>query len=203
MSRGRPLVLLVALTLALGSLGGTAVAATAAPDAGTHTSIAAKKKDVPTREQWLADVKTAMAGSKAYVRARVAEAAPGERLAINFDIDNTVIATYYDGGGPIPYMTGFAKLLQRRGVAMVFNTGRLAEQRGSTLRQLKRAGFPVAALCLRGKGRTLVYGKQKCRDGFIAQGYTLIANVGNNDTDFAGDGYEMAYVLPNYDGELG
>ena len=25
-----------------------------------------------------------------------------EKLAVNFDIDNTVIATYYDGGGPIP-----------------------------------------------------------------------------------------------------
>ena len=66
-----------------------------------------------------------------------------------------------------------------------------------------RNGFPVADLCLRNKGETLPDGKQRCRDGFIADGYTLIANVGNNDTDFEGDGYERAFVLPNYGGVLG
>lgn len=201
MLRGRSLALLVTLVVALGSAGSTAGPASASSDAGA--TAAAEKRDVPSREQWLAEVKAAMDGAKDYVRARVASAAPGERLAINFDIDNTVIATYYDGGGAIPYMLGFSKLLQRKGIAMVFNTGRLAEQRTSTMRQLTRAGFPVAGLCLRGKGKTLVYGKQKCRDNFIARGYTLIANVGNNDTDLAGDGYEKGYLLPNYGGELG
>jgi hypothetical protein len=81
---------------------------------------------------------------------------------------------------------------------MVFNTGRLTDQRTRTIRQLTRAGFPVAGVCLRTKGELLAVGKQRCRDGFIAEGYTLIANVGNNDTDFEGDGYERAYRLPNY-----
>ena len=85
-------------------------------------------------------------------------------------------------------------------MAVVFNTGRVASLRTSTLAQLVRNGFPVDGLCLRGKGKTLPYGKQRCRDSFIAEGYTLIANVGNNDTDFVGDGYEKAYVLPNYGG---
>jgi predicted secreted acid phosphatase len=132
------------------------------------------------------------------VKARVAAASPGETLAINFDIDNTVIATYYDGGGPIPLMTRFSRLLARQGVAMVFNTGRSANQRDRTIKQLTRAGFPVAGLCLRNQGETLPAGKQRCRDSFIAEGYTLIANIGNNDTDFVGDGYERAYRLPNY-----
>jgi hypothetical protein len=56
----------------------------------------------------------------------------------------------------------------------------------------------VAEVCLRRKGERLAAGKQRCRDGFAAEGYTLIANVGNNDTDFEGDGYERAYRLPNY-----
>ena len=38
---------------------------------------------------------------------------------------------------------------------------------------------------------------------FKKEGYTLIANVGNNDTDFVGDGYERAYRLPNYGNRLG
>ena len=191
----RLLGLLTALALIL-SLGLSVAAGPAAAEAP-------RKRDVPSREQWLADVKTAMNGARGYVRERAAAAEPGEQLAVNFDIDNTVLATYYDGGGAIPQMTRFVKLLEREGVAVLFNTGRVASQAGSTRRQLLRNGFPVDGLCLRGKGRTLVYGKQRCRDRFAAQGYTLIANVGNNDTDFVGDGYEQAYRLPNYDGVLG
>jgi len=191
-------VLTVAL-LALGpsSIAVEASAATPPEVGGTHA------RKVPTRAQWLADVKEAMQGSRADVKARVAAATAGEKLAINFDIDNTVIATYYDGGGPIPLMKRFSRLLDRLDVAMVFNTGRSADQRDRTIRQLTRAGFPVAGVCLRNKGETLAVGKQRCRDGFIAEGYTLIANVGNNPTDFEGDGYERAYVLPNYNGVLG
>jgi HAD superfamily, subfamily IIIB (Acid phosphatase) len=161
------------------------------------------RRDVPTRDQWLADVKAAMTGSHGDVRERLASRKPGERLAVNFDIDNTVIATYYEGGGAIPKMLKFTRFLQRQGVAVLFNTGRLADQRKRTVRQLERNGFPVDGLCLRGQGRPLAFGKQRCRDVYIKRGYTLIANVGNNDTDFEGGGYERAYVLPNYDGLLG
>ena len=87
-------------------------------------------------------------------------------------------------------------------MALVFNSGRLANQQRAPSTQLTRAGFPVAGVCLRNKGETLPVGKQRCRDGFVDDGYTLIANVGNNDTDFIGDGYERAYRLPNY-GVLG
>jgi predicted secreted acid phosphatase len=147
-------------------------------------------------------VKAAMQESRPYVRERVAAKSADEKLAVNFDIDNTVIATYYDGGGAIPRMLRFAKLLDRLGVAVVFNTGRLANQKERTVAQLTRAGFPVDEVCLRAKGATLPVGKQACRDHFIEEGYTLIANVGNNDTDFVGDGYERAFKLPNY-GVLG
>jgi len=196
---GRPLALLVTMVVALGPSSAAMEASAARPVSaeGSHA------RTVPTRTQWLADVKTAMAGSRPYVRERVASADADERLAINFDIDNTVLASYYDGGGPIPLMTRFSRLLARKGVAMVFNTGRATDQRARTIKQLTAAGFPIAALCLRNKGETLPAGKQRCRDSFIDAGYTLIANVGNNDTDFIGDGYERAYRLPNYDGELG
>jgi hypothetical protein len=160
------------------------------------------ERRAPTRTQWLADVKAAMKGSRPYVRGRVAAKGADERLAVNFDIDNTVIATYYDGGGAIPLMLRFARLLDKLDVAVVFNTGRLANQRKRTVTQLTRAGFPVAEVCLRAKGATLPAGKQACRDHFAEEGYTLIANVGNNDTDFVGDGYEQAYQLPSY-GVLG
>jgi hypothetical protein len=187
------------LVLALAPTAAPAEASVAVPD---HAKAAAAKKKVPTRAQWLADVKAAMKGSRGYVRERVAAKTADEKLAVNFDIDNTVIATYYDGGGAIPQMLRFAKLLDRLDVDLVFNTGRLANQEQRTIKQLTRAGYSVAQVCLRNKGETLPVGKQRCRDSFIDDGYTLIANVGNNDTDFIGDGYERAFRLPNY-GVLG
>ncbi len=193
----RLLGLLLALSVAVGPASVAVEASASAPDAQVVA-----KRTVPTRDEWLADVKAAMKGSRPYVRERVAAKDADERLAVNFDIDNTVIATYYDGGGAIPRMLRFARLLDRLGVALVFNSGRSADQQQRTVSQLTRAGFPVAGVCLRNKGEALPVGKQRCRDTFIDDGYTLIANVGNNDTDFVGDGYERAYRLPNY-GVLG
>jgi predicted secreted acid phosphatase len=195
----RPLGLLLALVLAFGPAAIAVQASASAPALDGHH---AAKKKVPTRAQWLADVKAAMQESRPYARERVALKTVDEKLAVNFDIDNTVIATYYDGGGAIPKMLKFARLLDKLGVALVFNSGRLDNQQERTVKQLTRAGFPVAEVCLRNKGETLPVGKQRCRDGFIDEGYTLIANVGNNDTDFVGDGYERAFRLPNY-GVLG
>jgi predicted secreted acid phosphatase len=195
----RLLGLLVAVIVAVGP---SAAAVEAPASTATPSRQQVAKKKVPTRAQWLADVKAAMQGSRPYVRERVAAKTPDERLAVNFDIDNTVIATYYDGGGAIPKMLRFARLLDKLGVALVFNSGRLDNQQERTVSQLTRAGFTAAGVCLRHKGETLPVGKQRCRNDFIDQGWTLIANVGNNDTDFAGDGYERAYRLPNY-GVLG
>jgi hypothetical protein len=181
---------LLVLALALGS----AVAPAAADERGA-----------PSREQWIKDVNKAMKGSGADLRERTETVDNDETLAINFDIDNSSIASYYDGAdaGAIPRILKYATLAQDLGVALVFNTGRINTQRERTVNQLAAAGYDVAALCMRKKGETIPHGKQRCRDRFIAQGYTLVANVGNNPTDFAGDGYEKAYRLPNYKGLLG
>ncbi len=48
-----------------------------------------------------------------------------------------------------------------------------------------------------------MHGKERCRSTYVAQGYTIIANVGNHSTDFTGGDYERAYRLPNYHNRLG
>ncbi len=163
------------------------------------------KPGVPTREQWIKDVNKALRGSRAYLRDRTATVEAGARLAINFDIDNSAVSTYYDGpkATAIPRVLAFASLARSLGVDLVFNTGRINTQRQRTLTQLSALGYEVAQLCLRKKGEAIPASKQRCRDSFAAQGWTLIANLGNNPTDFVGDGYERAYRLPNYGGELG
>ena len=184
----RLVALLTLLALALGSAVGPATA---------------EERRVPSREQWLEDVDKVMKGSGAYLRERTESGETG--LAVNFDIDNSSIASYYDGhdAGAIPRVMKFAALAQSLGVVLVFNTGRLNTQQERTIDQLTGAGYDVAMLCMRKKGETIPHGKQRCRNKFIRKGYTLIANVGNNPTDFTGDGYEKAYRLPNYGGELG
>jgi hypothetical protein len=175
------LALFLLLSLAVGSSVGPATA-------GDPDNNRADDRRAPSREQWLKDVNKVMKGSGAYLRARAESGDTG--LAINLDIDNSSVATYYD-------------VAQGLGVALVFNTGRLKDHRGRTLTQLADAGYDVVELCMRRKGETIPHGKQRCRDRFIANGYTLVANVGNNPTDFTGDGYEKAYRLPNYGGALG
>jgi len=166
---------------------------------------AADARKAPSREQWLKDVNKAMKGSGAYLRERTESVGIDETLAINFDIDNSSISSYYDGddAGAIPRVFKFATLAQSLGAVLVFNTGRTNTQRERTLTQLADAGYVVTDLCMRKKGETIPHGKQRCRNRFIADGLTLIANVGNNPTDFTGDGYEKAYRLPNYGGQLG
>jgi hypothetical protein len=157
----------------------------------------------PTRAEWIQDVREVMAGSGDYLRERTASSVD-EALAVNLDIDNSTIASYYDDreAGAIRRVLRFARLASRLGVQVFFNTARPAALRQRSIDQLTEAGYPVDQLCMRRKGETRLASKQRCRAKFAAQGFTLIANVGNNPTDFAGGGYEVAYRLPNYGGSL-
>lgn len=160
----------------------------------------ARAAGLPSRAQWDQDVATAMAGSWKYVDRRTSGARG--RLAINLDIDNTALATRY-GGGPTRAVLRFARHAHGLGVALYFNTGRTGAALRRAQRQLTRAGYPVAGVCgLRSATVTFVQSKKRCRARLVAHGYTIIANVGNNATDFAGGNYERAYRLPNYGGLL-
>jgi hypothetical protein len=204
---GTLLVLLLSLVapLAPATAAPASAPAASAPSAPSAPAPSAPeaRRTLPTYDQWLADVRTALRGARPYVEQRVAEAGPGERLAINFDVDNTVLATHYDPGAAIPPIARFSRFLERQGVAMLFNTARRPSQRTITKSQLTAAGYPVSGLCLGTPRLTIPAGKQACRDRFADLGWTLIANVGNNGTDFVGGGYGRAFALPNYGGQLG
>jgi hypothetical protein len=181
---GRPVLVLL---LAIALLGGCQTAAQAR---------------LPSAEVWTADVKEAMKGSFRYLDRRVDRG--GKRLAVTFDIDNTSIASQYDPGNPVPRVLRFAERARALGVHLLFNTGRQdkGDLRASTLRQLDRNGYEVGELCMRKEGQTIVKSKKRCRRQFVADGYTIIANIGNRDTDFAGANYERAFRLPNYNNQL-
>jgi predicted secreted acid phosphatase len=144
-----------------------------------------------------------MQGARPFLRERAAQAGPDARLAINLDIDNTSLATYYDRGAAVRKVRNAARLATRLGYTVLFNTGRLQSRLRGVRAELTRAGYAVGAICTRDRGELLPVGKQQCRASFVAEGYTIVANVGNNDSDFEGSDYERAFRLPNYDGALG
>jgi predicted secreted acid phosphatase len=183
-TRGLPAAALVALTLVLTVL--------------VPASDAAR---MPSRSAWLHDTVVALKGARPYVASRAAKG--GGKLALNLDIDNTSLQTYYAPGKAIPATARLARYAKSKGVYILFNTGRNVKQRASTIRQLKRAGFPVDGLCAHYKGEPLAKSKQRCRQSFVNNGFTIIANVGNRSTDFTGRNYERAYRLPNYGNRLG
>src|SRR4051794_39067079 len=151
---------------------------------------------MPTRKAWLHDTVTALAGSRPWVADRAAQG--GGKLALNLDIDNTSLQSYYAPGKAIPATIRLVRYAKSKGVYILFNTGRNVSQRSSTIAQLKRAGFPVDGLCAHYKGETLAHSKQRCRTSFTNNGFHIIANIGNRSTDFVGKNYERAYRLPNY-----
>jgi hypothetical protein len=163
--------------------------------------VAPSEAAVPSKKKWLKDTRSAMYGSRAYVNQRVKQG--GGKLAVNFDIDNTSLATYYSPRKAVPVVLRFAKYANSKGIALVFNTGRTEKDIAKPLAWLRKAGYPVAGICARRTGESLVKGKQRCRQQYVDAGYTIIANVGNRSTDFVGTNYERAFKLPNYGNKLG
>jgi hypothetical protein len=156
---------------------------------------------MPSKKQWVADTYKALNGSRIYVRDRVAKG--GTKLALNLDIDNTSLATYYATGKPVAATLRLVKYAKSKGVYILFNTGRRVRDRATTIAALKRAGYPVDGLCAHYKGERLVHSKKRCRQSFVNNGFTLIANIGNKSTDFVGPNYERAFRLPTYGNRLG
>lgn len=169
------------------------------------TSLApAEAAKLPTKKHWVKDTRKAMNGSRAWIDTRTAAPKPTDgRLAVNLDIDNTALATKYAPGKAVAVTLRFVKYADAHDVAILFNTGRLATQLSGITQQLRNAGYPIDAICGRHAGEGLAHSKQRCRQEYVAQGYTIIANVGNHSTDFTGSNYERAFRLPSYRNKLG
>ena len=163
-------------------------------------SVPTQAAGLPSKQEWLDDTAQALIGSRPYVDRQVTSTRG--KLALNLDIDNTSLQSRYDPGTAVPMTLRLARYAKRKGVFILFNTGRNVSSRDRTIAELKRAGFPVDGLCTHYKGESLSQSKQRCRQSFVNNGYRLIANIGNRSTDFVGGNYTRAYRLPDYDGQL-
>jgi predicted secreted acid phosphatase len=200
----------VSAVVALGVTGTVTAAQTAcAAPAATTASVAAAQASGVDYATWQADVKAVVDQALPYVQQRTANSA-GQKLAIVFDIDNTALETYFHPWYQLPTPAvqpslELAKYAKSRGVSVFFITARPGVIEDETEWNLKSVGYPVDGLYVRDLpdlfDQVSAYKTGK-RAEIEAQGYTVIANVGTNDSDLVGGHAERTFKLPDYDGRL-
>jgi acid phosphatase len=92
------------------------------------------------------------------------------------------------------------KVAKQHGAAVFFITGRHESVRAATEKNLKAAGYETwDGLTLRpsSDNRTVAQYKSEAREKIAEQGYTIIVNAGDQNSDLAGGYAERAYKLPN------
>ncbi|WP_060882433.1 HAD family acid phosphatase [Streptomyces caniscabiei] len=192
--------------LGLGASMTAAVPAAAAPSAAVTAAAAAAEVDYAT---WQKDVKTVVDTATPYIQQRTANSS-GQKLAIVFDIDNTTLETHYTPWYQLPTPAlkpslALAEYAKSRGVAVFFVTARPGIIESLTEWNLENVGYPVDGLYVRDLpdlfAEVAAY-KTASRADIESDGYTIIANVGNNTTDLVGGHAERTYKLPDYDGLL-
>ncbi len=184
---------------------GLASPAVAAPAGHASVKVQAAAQTV-TQAQWLTDVSTAIDPAFSYIGQRAAEA-PGQKLAIVLDIDNTSIQTYFHPitEPAVPQTLQLADYAQSLGISVIFVSARPDIIQPITLLTLRDAGYRVDGLYTRDlwelteSDQTF---KTNARIAIENQGYTIIANIGNNVSDLAGGHAERTFKLPDYNGLL-
>ncbi|MGW1810628.1 HAD family acid phosphatase [Streptomyces sp. NPDC002078] len=186
-----------------------ALAAMAAPahaaDATATASSSTAKVDYAT---WQKDCQAVMDQALPYLKERIADAEPGEKQAIVFDIDNTTLETDFGFSYPQPAnkpVLNVAKYAQEHGVSLFFVTARPGIIYLPTEYNLEYDGYDVSGLYVRGLFdlfKDVAAYKTAQRVDIENKGYTIIANIGNSATDLSGGHAEKTFKLPDYNGQL-
>lgn len=159
---------------------------------------------------WQHDVATVVDAARPGIEQRIATAAPGEKLAIVLDIDNSSLETDFHWFWTFPTpaiakVRDLTRYANDRGVAIFFVTARPGIVYSLTERNLKAVGYPVSGLYVRDLpalfSEVSSYKTAK-RAEIEVRGYTIIANIGNNQSDLVGGHAERTVKLPDYDGKL-
>ncbi|MFI9151197.1 HAD family acid phosphatase [Streptomyces sp. NPDC053367] len=157
---------------------------------------------------WQRDCRAVMDRALPDLRQRIADPRPGEKQAIVFDVDNTVLETDFGFSYPQPAnspVLEVAEYAQEHGVDLFFVTARPGIIYAPTEWNLEYRGYEVTGLRVRGffdLFKNVADYKTAQRVAIEKQGYTIIANIGNSATDLSGGHAEKTYKLPDYDGQL-
>lgn len=163
--------------------------------------------ELPPYETWISDVTPVASEASAFVDARLAERPV--KPAIVLDIDNTALETTYHGDwyGTVPATPPILALAlgaKANGAAIFFVTGRDFNYGIMTWRNLMAVGYPMDDIYFYHSETGLSLGEYKtgARTDIENKGFTIIANIGNNQTDIEGGHADRGFKLPDYDGLL-
>lgn len=169
------------------------------------------------------DFAAAAAEALEWIERRAEARRPGERLAVVLDIDETVLSNLphmraedfgyhprewvaWIDSANAPALAPMREVFESaraRGVAVLFLTGRKAPaERAGTEKNLRREGFAdYAALRFAEPAdaplSTSAARKTAARAAWAAEGWTIIATIGDQESDLAGGHAERAFKLPN------
>lgn len=162
-----------------------------------------------TKDQWLSDVEAVTAPAKTYIDSRAAANTSGAKQAIVLDIDNTALESYFGSGNPTPATPPVLEVAQEahaKGISVFFISARTDLIDSVTKKNLTKVGYTVDGLYTRSLSDivsdTKAEFKTKQRKEIEANGYDIIANIGNNTSDLTGGYADTTYKLPDYDGLL-
>ncbi|MFD5148040.1 HAD family acid phosphatase [Streptomyces sp. NPDC058401] len=196
-----------------------ATAAQAAPATTAAPAVAAVTASAPGGNAvflgldyatWQRDVSAVVDAARPGIEQRIAAAPAGEKPAIVLDIDNSSLETDFHWFWTFPtpaiaQVRDLTRYASDRGVAVFFVTARPGIVYSLTERNLKAVGYPVSGLYVRDLpalfGEVSAYKTAK-RAEIEARGYTIIANIGNNESDLVGGHAERTVKLPDYGGKL-
>lgn len=167
------------------------------------------------------DLATVAEQAELYLTRRLSEPSkPGQKLAIVFDIDETLLSnlphmrplgfgyvpplwTEWVAAGNAPVIAPFAHLYhlaQERNVILFLISDRREKDRAGTEKNLRLHSLAsYAALYLKPDAShdTAATFKTAIRRKITDDGYTIIANLGDQESDLAGGYAEKSFKLPN------
>lgn len=184
---------------------------------GNLSALKAELREYHRSGAYLADIAAVCREAEAWIQRRAAD---GGRLAVVVDLDETLWSNwpYFEAQdfGYVPEawarwvqearapalapVAELVRTLPARGVTVVFLTARGERERAATLRNLRALNLAEVArlICQPDEDRrgNASY-KAAARAELRAEGWTLIANLGDQESDLAGGGAERTFKLPN------
>jgi hypothetical protein len=216
----RPLRPLTAalLLLALTACGTTPTVPTTPVEPPNLSALKEQLRTYADDGRYAAGVARVAAEARAWIETRAR--AGGGRLAIVLDIDETVLSNldhmrewdfgYHPptwdrwvaaaDGTPIEPMREVFRTARAAGVTVFFLTGRKTSDGPGTVENLRATGMgDYAALHLKPNAypSTTQAFKTETRRALAAEGWTIIANIGDQQSDLEGGFAERTFKLPN------
>lgn len=144
-------------------------------------------------------------GAEAWLRRRMADRRPGERLAVVMGVDDVMVRTHFGGIDVlVPRSVRFARTAHALGYAVFYVTGRSdTSGLGRVEATLRRRKVPATAFYGGHAGAAdLELAKAQARASIERQGYTLAMSVAASEASFDGSpSAEQEIRLPDF-GEL-